>query len=122
MKPLCFPGDTTPNAAATSAFKAQPPGPPLPSNVRGYNITLDSTTQRMSVLRDDGSGAPARVLGSFDLTSLENGLVLGAWNIIRVLLETSSVDASLSIRIWFNPMFPETGEAEPSRHARRSAP
>lgn len=122
MKPLCYPGDTTPNAAATSAFKAQPPGPPLPSGVRGYNVTLDSATQRMTVLRDDGSGAPARLLGSFDLTSLENGLVLGAWNIVRVLLETSAVDNSLSIRIWFNPMFPETGEAEPSRTRTETRP
>ena len=109
LKPLCFPGDTAPNPAATSAFKSVPPGPPLPLGVRGYNITLDSATQLMTVLRDDGSGAPARMLGSFDLASLENGLVLGAWNILRVLLETNAADASLSIRVWFNPMFPETG-------------
>ena len=77
--------------------------------MRGYNVTLDSPTQTMSVLRDDGSGAAAHVLGSFDLASLENGLVLSAWNILRVLLETSAADGSLSIRVWFNPMFPETG-------------
>ena len=47
-------------------------------------------------------------LGEFNLTSLENGLVRGAWNILRVLFNTSS-DNTLSINVFFNPMFPETG-------------
>jgi len=109
MKPDCAPGDTTPNPAAISAFKAVPPGPPLPGGVRGYNVTLDAATNTMTVSRDDGSGAPARVIGAFNLRSLENGLVLGAWNILRVLLETNSTDDSLNFRVYFNPMFPETG-------------
>ena len=119
MKPSCEPGDTTPNPTATSAFKVVPPGPPLPAGVAGYNITLDSASNLMTVSRDDGSGASARELGSFDLRSLENGLVLGAWNIVRVLLETSAADTSLHVRVWFNPMFPETGFVSNSSDAGR---
>jgi len=109
LKPECSPGDTISSPTATSAFKAALPGPPLPSAIRGYNVTLDAASNLMTVSRDDGSGAAARVLGMFDLRSLENGLVLGAWNIVRVLLETSATDGSLHVRVWFNPMFPETG-------------
>ena len=109
MKPQCYANDTTPNPSAISSFRTLPPGPPLPARVRGYNISLDTASDRMTLSRDDGSGAPPAVLGAFDLTTLENGLVRGAWNILRVLLETDAASGTLSISVFFNPMLPETG-------------
>lgn len=107
LKPGC--SVTAPFTGATSAFKVVAPGPPLPGRIAGYNVTLDAASNLMTVSRDDGSGAPAATLGVFNLTTLENGLVRGAWNIVRALLETSAADGSLGIRVWFNPMLPETG-------------
>jgi hypothetical protein len=60
-----------------------------------------------------GGGGERTLLGSFDLAALENGLVLEAWNILRVLVDTtttgSTTTAAVKISVWFNPMFPETG-------------
>ena len=66
-------------------------------------------TNTLLVERRAGDGSSV-VLGKFDLTSLENGLVLEAWNILRVQVNTSRTNAeSTTISVWFNPMFPETG-------------
>ena len=82
------------------------PGPPLPTGIVGYNISLDAKSDLMTVTR--GSDGGDTVLGSFNLSTLENGLVRGAWNIVRALLETQA-DGSLSVRVWFNPIYGETG-------------
>ncbi len=72
------------------------------------------------------------LLGSFNLSTLENGLVLGAWNMLRVVVEDGAAVEGLDgdddgdgggastsggrnsgnttrVRVFFNPMFPETG-------------
>ncbi len=35
--------------------------------------------------------------------------MLGAWNMLRVVVEDAGDRASTRVRVFFNPMFPETG-------------
>jgi hypothetical protein len=110
-----------------------PPGPPSPHNVSGYHVVLIGATKTLVVERRAPTTATAAgtgsadaeaaattagtttssVLGSFDLSTLENGLVLEAWNILRVVVETvessSGEIEGVQLSVYFNPMFPETG-------------
>jgi len=56
---------------------------------------------------DDGSQVVVKVqvLGRFDLSALENGVVIGAWNMLRLVVKSNGG----SIAVWFNPMYKETG-------------
>ena len=103
------------------------PGPKSPSNTSGYHVVLVGAAKTLVVERcatAAGGEGQLQQLGSFDLSTLENGLVLEAWNILRVLVQTSTSPAGNSddgdrggnasgavvkISVWFNPMFPETG-------------
>ena len=93
---------------------APPPplGPPSPHNVSGYHVVLVGASKSLVVERRDASGGIV-TLGKFDLSTLENGLVLEAWNILRALVETvensSGEIEGVKLSVWFNPMFPETG-------------
>jgi hypothetical protein len=42
------------------------------------------------------------------VSSLNNGLVLSAWNVLRVLI-TTTTEGWATIDVWLNPMFHETG-------------
>lgn len=106
LKPGCQPGQTSPVPGATAQFLAPRPGPPLPGGIDGYNFTLSSTENLLIASRQ--SGGHATQLGAFNTSTLENGLVRGAWNLLRVLLVTQA-DGSLTLRVWLNPMLPETG-------------
>jgi len=106
LKPSCAPGQTTPFPGATSQFLKPQPGPPLPNDIDGYNFTLDTNVDLLIVSKQI-SGTITK-LGEFNLTILENGLVRGAWNIMRVLLVTDT-DNVLTIKVFFNPMYTETG-------------
>lgn len=102
-------------AGATAGIVHQPtpwtpPAPPVATPRSGYEIRLHGRDQKLLVVRHngasvfkDGAEPSGKVLGSFDLKSLENGLVRDAWNIVRVLLVGGK------ITVWFNPMYPETG-------------
>ena len=87
-----------------------PPGPPSPHNVSGYHVVLIGATKTLAVERRDLQGG-IELLGTFDLTTLENGLVLEAWNILRVVVETlvsnSGVIEGVQISVWFNPCVTE---------------
>jgi hypothetical protein len=141
LKPSCT--DTAPLPGATAAFVIQPPGPPALDTIAGYHVVVASSAEgdgggggdTLEVYRvnhtaagsGDTSAAAAAaaagpvpaplLLGSFNLSTLENGLVLGAWNMLRVVVEdqqettADGANASMStrIRVFFNPMFPETG-------------
>lgn len=103
------------------------PGPKSPSNTSGYHVVLVGAAKTLVVERcatAAGGEGQLQQLGSFDLSTLENGLVLEAWNILRVLVQTSTSPAGnsddgdrggnasgavVTISVWFNPMFPETG-------------
>jgi hypothetical protein len=106
LKPGCEPGQTSPVQGATAQFLAPRPGLPLPGDIDGYNFTLSSSENLLIASRQSG-GSVTR-LGAFNTSTLENGIVRSAWNLLRVLLVTES-DGSLSMRVWFNPMLPETG-------------
>jgi len=108
LKPDCTPGETAHVPGATAQFRAAAPGPPLPRGVGGYNVTLDARTNTLTVARC-ASGGVCTTMGVFDTTTLENGIVLGAWNMLRVLLETDGASGALSLRVFFNPTVPETG-------------
>jgi hypothetical protein len=117
LKPGCAPGSQTPVAGAVSAFRAPPPpGPPAPPLPPGYASALNATSRALSVERVDG-GARA-LLGTFDTGTLENGLVLGAWNVLRVEV-AGAAGGGLALRVFFNSMFPETGLVGNSSDALR---
>lgn len=112
LKPGCE--ATTPGVeGATAGFVTQPPGPPAPDAITGYHVVVTSSPGNNDTLAlyrvDDPASAPGTLLATFNLSSLENGLVLGAWNVIRVLMEDSADGTSTAISVFFNPMFPETG-------------
>lgn len=51
-------------------------------------------------------------MGTFDLSTLENGAVFDAWNMLRIRVQESATSARMpgaTISVWFNPMFSETG-------------
>ena len=116
LKPNCDPSQTSPFSGATAAFRSQPPGPPLPLLSRGYAVQLNSTDNSLRVVRVEG-GVSA-LLGAFPLASLENGLVLEAWNLLRVVVSMES--GALTLRVFFNPMYPETGFVGNSSDAFRT--
>ena len=84
-------------------WRGRQPAPAL----AGYIVAVRNAT--LSAQRCDlppagaGGSASCRDLATFDLQSLENGVVVGAWNMLRVVVEGGR------LRVWFNPMFPETG-------------
>jgi hypothetical protein len=123
LKPSCEPSETSPVGGATAAFKAAaPPGPPLPALARGYSIVLNASDSTLGVVRVAAGGAGV-VLGTFPLSSLENGLVLGAWNMLRVVavvVAAAGGGDALTLSVFFNPMYPETGFAGNSSDAFRT--
>ena len=52
-------------------------------------MTLDAASASLSLARVSG-GVPAPPLASVNVSALSNGLVLGAWNVVRVLVETTA--------------------------------
>ena len=67
----------------------------------------------LAVERRDPQGGIV-TLGTFDLTTLENGLVLEAWNILRTLVDTVQTSSGLiegvQISVWFNPCVEPAGQ------------
>jgi len=89
-----------------SAFRVVPPGPPLPTPQQAYEVALDHGARLLTVARvEAGARAP---LAAFNTSAMENGIVAEAWNTLRVVAATGA-DGALSISVWLNPMFPETG-------------
>ena len=98
---------TSSKKGCVSGFIERPPGPAAPA-LGGYIVRVQHN--RLSVLKRHPStnprrvgAAPARELAHFDLNSLENGVAVGAWNVLRVLVVGPRLD------VWVNPMMPETG-------------
>ena len=119
LKPSCEPSETSPVGGATAAFKAVPPGPPLPALARGYSIVLNASDSTLGVVRV--AGGAGVVLGTFPLSSLENGLVLGAWNMLRVVVGAAAAgENALTLSVFFNPMWTETGFVGNSSDAFRT--
>jgi hypothetical protein len=115
----------TPRAPPTpptpTAPTPAPPGPPAP-RLGGYAAVVDGST--LTVERQAGAAGAAAapptvtVLARFDLSSLENGVVIGAWNMLRLLVQPGG-----AVKVWFNPMFPETGfQGTADDHARLPKP
>ena len=103
----------------SSGFVARPlvpPGPPAP-RLGGYAAVVNGST--LTVERQAGAAAaPSSVLARFDLSTLENGVVVGAWNMLRLLVQPGG-----AVTVWFNPMFPETGfQGTADDHARLPKP
>lgn len=92
-----------PGTTAGIVTREHPPGPPLPEVDSGLQLLVNASSEMLLLVRNDGKVGDREVLGTFDLSTLENGLVFDAWNMLRVLLDGPH------ITVWFNPMFPETG-------------
>ena len=94
-------------APATAGSTAPPPAPP-------FLLTIDAnaTDQTLRTLATCGthSGGAA----TYDMRKEgkpEGGLLVGAWNLLRVLIEhppsSSSSSTEARVRVWFNPQFPD---------------
>jgi len=120
-----------------------PHGPNSPHNISGYHIVIVGATKTLLVEKRQvvaGKHVVQVLSPKFDLATLENGLVLEAWNILRVtttwstdntaadsnggddaVLATETVPhRRLCINVWFNPMFKETGFVGNSSDAGRT--
>ena len=113
LKPAGCEG-TAPFENATSGFIAQPPGPPAPA-LDGYVVSVNFSASLLSLRRR--AGGADTLLGSFDLASLENGVVDG-WSMLRVLAREVG-GASLGLQVFWNPSVKETGFVGNSSDAGR---
>jgi len=110
-------------AGVVSVFPPPAPaplGPPTPHNVSGYHVVIVGATKTLQVERHHPSDGSITVMTpTFDLSTLENGLVVEAWNILRVTTAVT-IGGKLTISVWFNPMFKETGFVGNSSDAART--
>jgi hypothetical protein len=120
--------DRTPSACkgCTAAFVrgAAPPGPPEPRDAfaSGYFVSVDAAVRTLALLRLEGGGAPTPLAAPVDLGQRQNGLVLGAWALVRVLAATRP-DGGLALSVWWSPMFLDTGFAgQPEDVSREPLP
>lgn len=102
--------DTSPMTNCTSGFLNLPPQP-MPI-VSGYVVSANYSCSLLSLVRVSENGS-ALLLGSFNLSSIENGLVNG-WNLIRVAMHADG-----TLDVYFNPMFQDTGFVGNSTDAGR---
>ena len=94
-----------------------PPPPPLPApSVSGYVVALNYSAQPpLLTLARRSSNSTAQLLGAFDLSTLDNGVVDG-WNLLRVVLRSSG-----AIEVYFNVALRDTGFVGNASDATRLA-
>jgi hypothetical protein len=80
--------------------------------VSGYVVSANYSSSLLSLVRVSENGS-AILLGSFNLSSIENGVVNG-WNLIRVAMHTDG-----TLDVYMNPMFQDTGFVGNSSDAGR---
>jgi hypothetical protein len=91
-----------------------PPGPPEPSGVDGYHVSISFAERSLSVWRRQGPGA-GTLLGSVNITARENAIVPDAWSLVRAAVATQGGPAGgatasgVVISVWWNPSFRDTG-------------
>ena len=111
LKSNCLDPTPSPCANCTAAFVRlpAPPGPPERDDVAGYLVTVSADAASLTVRRRAEPGGAAELLGSASLAppARPNGVVLGAWSLLRVLLETEG--GAVQLRAWWNPAFTDTG-------------
>ncbi len=118
LKPDCAPGQETHFSGAVSAFREVAPGPPLPTPPAAYEVAVDHGAAQLRVARVDGGARSP--LAVFNTSTLENGIVAGAWNLLRVVVSTDD-EGAVSISVWLNPSFPEVGfVGDPATDAGRT--
>lgn len=101
LKPNCPRSQADKRPGCLSGYMApSPPGPPF-RQLDGYYVTVDAKGGKLEVTRR--SGINVTLLASFDTRTLENGIVMPGWNMLRAAVVLGSVT------VWFNPMYPETG-------------
>jgi hypothetical protein len=110
LKPGCDASQTRPSPGTSAAFRSSaPPGPPLPLPAAGYLLALNTSTDTLEVVRVGGGGGGSAVLGSLDLRTRRNGLVRGAWNLLRVVCQEVGGGARLRLSVFFNPTVQDAG-------------
>jgi len=107
-------------SGATAGFLPRRPAPPLPPGIAGYVVAADfgAAPPLLSLSRRAGGGAAPALLGSFNLSSIENGVVDG-WSLLRVLMRDAPGGGGVAIDVFFNPSVKETGFVGNSSDAGR---
>eukprot|EP00117_Sycon_ciliatum_P003845 scpid46271/ scgid8468/ len=73
------------------------------SSQAGYYVGVDVPSRTLSVARWTPNMSP--VLGTYDLSKRENGLIVNGWNLLRVAIVGNKTS------VWFNPAHSDaTGE------------
>ena len=118
LKPRSCAG-TESYAGATAGFLPRPPGPPLPL-LAGYLVAANfsAAPPLLTLSRSAGGGGAPALLGSFDLSSIENGVVDG-WSLLRVLMRAAP-GGGVALDVFFNPSVKETGFVGNSSDAGRT--
>jgi hypothetical protein len=112
LKPLSC-TDTSPLTNCTSGFLNLPPTPPQPIPIlSGYVVSANYSNSSLSLFRVSETGNMV-LLGDFNISSIENGLVNG-WNIIRIAMYING-----TINVYMNPTFKDTGFVGNSSDAQR---
>jgi hypothetical protein len=110
--------NSEPRDGCTAGFLNEPPPQPEPlPRLSGYVVAANFSAQppTLSLTRVPSGGGAAALLGSFNLSSIENGVVDG-WSIVRVAMRSDG-----TIDVWMNPFFREFGFVGNSSDAERIA-
>ena len=88
------------------------------------SVDADAAAQNLVARIKVGDGGGEGFEATYDMASLgkpEGGLVVAAWNMLRVLIEPRSGGSAggARVRIWFNPQFPDvTGASVAPPHSQ----
>jgi len=69
-------------------------------NTSCWFTRIDVANSSLSLLRS-GTHEGEQVLSTFNISTLDNGIVIGAWNMVRMRFLDNRAE------VWFNPMYPE---------------
>ena len=80
------------------------------SSFAGYYVGVNVRTKMLTVERWTPNISP--VLGSYDLSKRENGLIMNGWNLLRVAIVGNVTT------VWFNPSYPDSVTPETGKPRR----
>lgn len=82
----------------------------------GYAVTIDAATRLLRVERVEG-GAASPLGAAYNLSSRENGLCVGCYNLLRVEVARAP-SGGARVAVWLNVMFSDSGWAGNASDAR----
>lgn len=87
------------------------------SLTQGYAVSVDVDKKTLCVDRVSG-GTPTRLGYCFDLAKRENGVGIGCFNLLRVVLQTTA-NGDTTVSVWLNVLFSDSGFVGNSSDAGR---